>query len=176
MKNKAMERRLAEEVLDFVDERRCLQLATLGEDGTPYASYAPFARDDDSFYVILSDIAIHGVNLRRRPTASVLIIEDEDDANELFARTRVGYQVDAEELPAGSETFAAGVEHLAARLGERPRNLAGLADFHLYRLTPRAGRYVKGFGKAFTLEGGTLASPTVNHLREGHRRRQEHAA
>ena len=176
MKNKAMEQRLGEEVLEFVDDRRSLQLATLGEDGTPYASYAPFARDADSLYVILSDIAIHGANLRRSPAASVLIIEDEDAADELFARRRVTYRVDAEELPVGSDAFAAGVEHLAARLGERPRKLADLADFHLYRLLPRDGRYVKGFGKAYTLEGGTLASPTVTHLREGHRRREEQAA
>lgn len=171
MKNRAMEQRLADEVLAFIDSRRSLQLATLGSDGVPYASYAPFARDADCLYVILSDIAIHGVNLRRSPRASVLIIEDEDGAEELFARQRVGYQVEAEELAVGSQVFERGVDYLAERHGERPRNLAGLADFHLYRLRPGAGRYVKGFGKAYALEGGTLASPTINHLREGHRKR-----
>ena len=176
MKNKAMEQRLADEVLAFIDGRRSLQLATLGEDGVPYASYAPFARDADSLYVILSDIAIHGRNLRHSPGASVLIIEDEDGAGELFARRRVGYQVTAEELAVDGDAWKAGVDCLAARHGERPRNLSALADFHLFRLTPRSGRYVKDFGKAYTLEGGTLASPTINHLREGHKRRDDKAA
>ena len=176
MKNKAMEQRLADEVLEFIDARRSLQLATLGEDGVPYASYAPFARDDDSLYVILSDIAIHGRNLLRESRASVLVIEDEDTAGELYARIRVSYQVRARELEVGSDAWEHGVSLLEARHGERPRNLSRLADFRLFRLEPQAGRYVKGFGKAYTLEGGTLATATINHLREGHRARDEQAA
>jgi putative heme iron utilization protein len=65
---------------------------------------------------------------------------------------------------------------LAERLGERPRNLSRLADFRLFRLKPQSGRYVKGFGKAYTLEGGTLATATINHLREGHRKREDDQA
>jgi len=176
MKNKAMQQRLGEEVLDFIDDRLSLQLATLGEDGTPYASYAPFARDEESLYVLLSDVAVHGRNLQHHTKASALVIEDEDSAGELFARVRVSYQVEAEELEVGSEAWSRGVDLLEARLGERPRNLSRLADFHLFRLHPKSGRYVKGFGKAYTLEGGSLSTPTVNHLREGHRQREDSQA
>jgi len=176
MKNTAMQARLGDEVRAFIDSRRSLQLASLGEDGVPFASYAPFARDDDSLYVILSDIAIHGRNLLRDSRASVLVIEDEDTAGELYARVRVSYQVAAEELAVGSEAWERGVDLLEARHGERPRNLSKLADFRLFRLRPKAGRYVKGFGKAYTLEGGTLAVTTINHLREGHRRREDDQA
>ena len=176
MKNTAMQARLGDEVRAFIDSRRSLQLASLGEDGVPFASYAPFARDDDSLYVILSDIAIHGRNLLRESRASVLVIEDEDTAGELYARVRVSYQVEAEELEAGSEPWERGVTLLEERLGERPRNLSKLADFRLFRLRPQSGRYVKGFGKAYTLEGGTLATATINHLREGHRKREDDEA
>ena len=171
MKNKAMQVRLNAEIRDFIDSRRSLQLATLGEDGVPYASYAPFAADEASLFVILSDIAIHGLNLLRQPRASVLIIEDEDTAEELFARRRVGYQVTAEELAVGSDGWDDGVTHLAQRHGERPRRLSSLADFRLYRLCPEHGRYVTGFGKAYSLAGGTLAHAEINHLRVGHRQR-----
>jgi putative heme iron utilization protein len=176
MKNTAMQARLGDEVRAFIDSRRSLQIASLGEDGVPFASYAPFARDDDSLYVILSDIAIHGRNLIREARASVLVIEDEDTAGELYARIRVSYQVKAEELEVGSDAWEHGVALLEERLGERPRNLSKLADFRLFRLRPQSGRYVKGFGKAYTLEGGTLATATINHLREGHRQREERAA
>lgn len=171
MKNKAMQQRLGEEIRAFIDGRRSLQLATLGEDGVPYASYAPFARDDDSLYVLLSDIAVHGRNLQREARASVLIIEDEDSAGELYARIRAAYQIAAEELPVGDQTWENGVRLMEERLGERPRKLSELADFRLFRLHPQSGRFVKGFGKAYTLEGGTLATATINHLREGHRKR-----
>ncbi|MEM9758768.1 MAG: pyridoxamine 5'-phosphate oxidase family protein [Pseudomonadota bacterium] len=173
MKNKALQARLGEEVLSFIDSRRSLQIASLGEDGVPFASYAPFARDDDSLYVILSDIAIHGRNLKREHRASVLVIEDEDSAGELYARVRVSYKVLADALKAGSEAWENGVAILEKRLGERPRKLSELSDFCVFRLRPQAGRYVKGFGKAYTLEGGTLATATINHLREGHRPRED---
>ena len=176
MKNKAMESRLNTEIMDFIHSRRSLQLATLGEDGTPFASYAPFAADDDSFYVLLSDIALHDLNLAREPRASVLVIEDEDTAGELFARLRVSYQVQAEELAVNAPEWNAAVELLAARHGERPRNLSQLADFRLFRLRPVKGRYVKGFGKAYSLAGGRLGMESIDHLREGHKPREEQAA
>ncbi len=177
MKNTAMQERLADEIRAFIDQRRSLQLATLGEDGIPYASYAPFARDEDSLYVLLSDIAVHGCNLLREARASVLVIEDEDSADELYARVRVNYQVTAEELRVGAPAWERGIALLETRLGQRPRKLSQLADFRLFRLTPQRGRYVKGFGKAYALEGGTLATTTIKHLRDqGHRPRQDQAA
>ncbi len=171
MKNKAMETRLSQEVLDFIHSRRSLQLASIREDGTPYASYAPFAIGEDCLYVILSEIAIHAVNLRLNPAASVLIIEDEDGASELFARMRVNYSVRAELLEYRSDAWDTGIDRLSERLGERPRKLGELRDFRLFRLLPRGGRYVKGFGKAYDLAGNSLAGLEVNHLREGHRAR-----
>ncbi|GAB5414292.1 MAG: heme utilization protein HutZ [Congregibacter sp.] len=176
MKNIAMEQRLKDEILSFIDSRRSLQLASIGEDGYPFASYAPFASDADAFYILLSDIAIHGVNLARDSRASVLIVEDEDTAGELYARIRVNYQVDAEQLEVGSPDWERGVSLLEARHGQRPRNLSGLQDFRLFRLHPRKGRYIKGFGKAYTLEGGTIGGTNIDHLREGHKPREEAAA
>ena len=122
---------------------------------------------------MLSDIAIHARNLRKYPSASVLIIEDEDSAEELFARRRVSYTIEAEALAVDSPEWHAGVDLLAQRHGERPRNLSQLSDFHLYRLRPQSGRYVKGFGKAYFLANGSLTETTINHLRDGHRKRED---
>ncbi|EAQ98886.1 pyridoxamine 5'-phosphate oxidase family protein [Congregibacter litoralis] len=171
MKNTALQSRLAEEVLGFIGQRKTLQLATLGEDGVPYASYAPFAVADDRLYVVLSDIAVHGLNLLANPRASVLIIEDEDSAEEYFARVRVNYQVRATQLKTESDAGNMALNHLEKRFGERPRRLSELADFRLFSLAPVQGRYVKGFGRAYTLSGGTLGGENIEHLREGHRPR-----
>ena len=176
MQNKAMETRLNAEIQAFIDSRRSLQLATLGEDSLPYASYAPFAYDEDSLYVILSDMALHGLNLIAEPRASVLIIEDEDSAAELFARRRVGYQIVAQELPWGAPEWHSGIECLEERHGERARLLSQLAGFRLFRLRPTSGRYGRGFGKAYQLSGGKLAQTAIDHLRDGRRPRQEQAA
>lgn len=171
MKNKILETRLNQEVLDFIHGRKSLQLATLAPDGLPYASYAPFAVGDECLYVLLSDIALHAVNLRQNPLASVLVIEDEDSADELFARKRVNYAVRAELLDYDSAGWHSAMDCLAERHGERPRNLGKHADFKMFRLRPLRGRYVKGFGKAYDLEGETLAGEAVHHLRDGHQER-----
>ncbi len=169
MKNKAMSARLSQEVLDFIGSRRSLQLASLSQDGIPYASYAPFALGDACFYIIISEIAVHALNLQANPSASVLVIEDEDSAEEVFARIRVNYSVYAELLAYDSAAWHEGISRLTQRHGDRPRQLGKHADFKLFRLAPLRGRYVKGFGKAFDLAGGPLAGEIINHLRAGHR-------
>jgi putative heme iron utilization protein len=171
MKNKAMESRLGEEIMQFIDARRSLQLASLDENGMPYASYAPFAVGEDCLFVLLSEIAIHAVNLLKNPAASVLIIEDEGPAEELFARVRVNYAVRAEHLDYGSNDWQLAMERLVERHGERPRKLGEHTDFKMFRLVPQSGRYVKGFGKAYTLVGNSLSGTAVDHLRDGHKRR-----
>ena len=171
-----MAERISQEIETFIGSRRSLQLATINEDGTPFASYAPFAYQANALFVVLSDIAVHGMNLTRQPVASVLIVEDEDTAEELFARRRINYRVRAAELAYESEDWRLAVACLESRHGERPRRLAELGDFRVFRLSPEGGRYVKGFGKAYSLAGSELARTEINHLRDGHRARDGKAA
>ena len=173
MKNIAMQDRLSEEILAFIDSRKSLMLSSMTEDNEPYASYAPFAMtsDQNGFYVLLSTIAVHAKNLISNPKASVLIIEDEDSADELFARIRTNYKVEAEHIEHGTEAFEQGVKTLESRHGERSRNLSELSDFHLFKLTPLGGRYVRGFGRAYMLAGNSLTAESINHLRDGHVKR-----
>jgi hypothetical protein len=176
MKNTALEQRLGDEVLSFIHQRKSLQLATLGEDDTPYASYAPFATDGQCLYVLLSDIAVHGLNLLHRPRASVLLIEDEATAQDNYARVRINYQILARQIPVTSPEGKDALALLEQRFGERPQRLAELEDFRLFRLAPVLGRYVKGFGRAYTLAGGSLTGENIEHLRGGHRPRELRSA
>ena len=173
MKNTAMQARLSDEILSFIESRKSLMLSTMTNEGLPYSSYAPFALTEkkDGFYILISVIAIHAENLLDNVHASVLVIEDEDSADELFARIRINYAVKAEEITYKQEWFSKGVDALVARHGERSRHLSELSDFHLFKLVPTRGRYIKGFGKAYTLAGGDLTAESIDHLREGHVKR-----
>lgn len=175
MKNKALQTRLSHEVLDFIQSRKSLHLASLGSDGAPFASYAPFAVGEDCLYVLLSEIATHGTNLQQDSRASVLVVEDEDPAGELFARIRINYTMEAQLLEHKSDDWKVALECLTARHGKRPANLSKLQDFRMFRLVPRGGRYVKGFGKAYSLAGGSLAGEVLTHLTDGHKPRSEAA-
>ncbi len=172
MKNKAMEDRLGDELKDFLASRRTLHLSTLDQDGHPYASYAPYAIGNDCIYVLLSDIAIHGINLKHNPKAAVLIVEDESEAQTIFARIRVNYQVKAEHIShkAGKD-YDEGIDYLFQKQGERVHNLSQLTDFNLFKLTPLGGRFVKDFGRAYTIAGNSLTGESIEHLRDGHKPR-----
>lgn len=171
MKNTAMQGRLEEEIIGFISQYKSLQLASITEEGEPFASYAPFALGEDCLYVLISDIALHARNLRANPTASVLILEDESQAEELFARIRVSYNMRVEHIDVNAEGWETGIQTLENRLGSRSRSLSELSDFHLFKLIPKRGRYVKGFGKAYSFIGEALAGTDMDHLRDGHVKR-----
>ena len=167
----SQETRLGKEIMTFIEARKSLHISSLQADGTPYASYAPFAIGDNCLYVLLSDIALHAVNLQHHPVASILLIEDEESAGELFARLRINYRVEACLVERESPEWAHGIATMVERLGERVQGLSELDDFRLFRLEPRGGRYVKGFGRAYTIGGHTLSGEELSHLRGGHRKR-----
>lgn len=171
MKNTKMQQRLSTEVMEFLHSRKSLQLSSLTADGLPYASYAPFAIGDDCLYILISDIAVHARNLAENADASVLIIEDEDSAEQLFARKRVNYSIKAEQVELETEAWQQGIDILVERHGERIHNLSQLSDFRLFKLVPQGGRYVKGFGRAYALAGNSLAGELLNHMTDGHKKR-----
>ena len=177
MKNKVMEARLGDELQAFLQSRHTLHLSTLDKEGHPYASYAPFAVGDNCLYVLLSDIAVHGINLKNDGKAAVLIVEDESEAQTVFARIRVNYQVTAQHIPFDSgEKYSTGIECLFNKQGERIHDLSKMNDFNLFKLTPLGGRYVKDFGRAYSIAGRSLTGENIEHLREGHKPRAVSAA
>lgn len=171
MKNKTLEQNLSDEIIGFLHNRRTLHLSSLDEQGHPYASYAPFAVGDECIYVLLSDIAVHGKNLKRNAEAAVLIVEDESEAATIFARIRVNYQVSAKHIMLNTDEFNAGIKCLSSKHGDRIHKLAGFSDFNLFKLTPLGGRYVKDFGRAFSIAGHTLTGQSIDRLRDGHKPR-----
>ncbi|NRB42902.1 MAG: pyridoxamine 5'-phosphate oxidase family protein [Pseudomonadales bacterium] len=171
MKNTAMQDRLQQEILKFIDSRKTLQLASITDAGEPFSSYAPFAQGEDCIYVLLSDIATHAKNLKANDKASVLIVEDEDSAEEIFARIRINYSMRVEHIAVDSEAWDKGIQTLENRLGKLSRTLSEMSDFNLFKLIPVRGRYVKGFGEAYSFIGESLTGTAMDHLTDGHIKR-----
>ena len=165
---------LVAEVRDFIATRKLLNLASLTEDGHPHASTAPFLAADGKFYLFISDLSEHAANLKAHSKASVIFNADESDTKQAFARVRVTFNVKAgligRELPLWQERIA----QLREKFGPVMDHLKDLEDFHLFELTPSAGRYVKGFGQAYALEG--LEKQVALHLTDGHKEKKSDAA
>jgi len=148
---------LSREISEFIASRRSLQLATVNGQGKPHASYAPFACGSGGFYILVSELAEHTRDLLACPELSVMLIEDEATRSQIFARRRLTLAARATSLPRQGEGWLPGLDALQRRFGELVTDLSSLSDFQLFRITPVSGRYVKGFGKAYPLDGEALA-------------------
>ncbi|MGY6038292.1 heme utilization protein HutZ [Aeromonas sp. AE23HZ002T15] len=163
-----LQNRLQPEIREFRDGCRTLQLATVDGEGNPNASYAPFVLQEDGYYVLISEIARHARNLQQVPKVSLMLIEDETGARELFARKRLTFDAVAEVVARDDVRWEKAIAALEGRFGEIVKGLSNLKDFVLFRLKPEQGLFVKGFGQAFRVSGDELVD--FVHLAEGHKR------
>lgn len=130
-------------------------LGTIGENGYPFGSYAPFFYDGERLYIYISQLATHTQNLLRTPKASALFIDDETHTDNIFARKRISLQCDAEEIVRDTPLYDEILTQLQQRHGETIAMLRGL-DFRLFALTPIYGEATFGFAKAYILGGEAM--------------------
>lgn len=142
-------------------------LSTVSPEGMPEASYAPYVREHGQYYVYVSELAAHTLNMSHTPRAGLLFIEDETKAAHLFARKRVTFQCSAHEIERGGEQFELIMNRFQEKFGPFMNLLRNLQDFHLFCLRPRKGSFVQGFARAFAIEGEHMDQ--IRHLRDrGH--------
>jgi hypothetical protein len=149
----------------FPDQFRSLMLATVSASASaddsaqrlPQASYAPFIQDDDrNFYIYVSGLADHTANLQATGLASILLIEDEAQTPQIFARRRLSYTCRATLIPRDTPAWETLITQFESRFGALINTLRGLADFQLFQLKPCAGRFVAGFGAAYAVNPENL--------------------
>ncbi len=141
---------LLHEVREFQSAFRSVLMATVNQDGVPEASYAPYVTDDNgSYYVFVSGLARHTRDFQETGHVSLQFIENEDSAQNLFARRRLTLLCDVSVIPRESPVGEEILDHFMQSFGRFINTLCGLSDFQLFRLNPRCGLYVRGFGQTF---------------------------
>ncbi|KEI70357.1 HugZ family protein [Endozoicomonas elysicola] len=143
---------IAESCQKLVNSHKTLTLSTLSPDGKPEISYTPYLRGEDgTFYIFISELAHHTPNLQANPLCSILFAAPESETKNLFARERVFFHCQAEELPRGTERCDHWLDLIQEKFGNTVEVLRNLPDFHLFALKPQNGQYTVGFGKAFKI-------------------------
>lgn len=132
------------------------------------AIYAPFVQNQEGYFVLISKIARHARNLLENPHVSLMMIEDEESAKQLFARKRLTFDAVAKVVERDSELWHQVIAQMEARFGEIVSGLSQLEDFVLFNLKAEQGLFVKGFGQAYQVSGDDLVD--FVHLQEGHRK------
>ena len=141
----------APKIEELIENTQSVILATLDAEGNPVASYAPFVHLDGSFQILVSFMARHTRNLRDRKKVSVMLIEDESVAKQIYARDRLTLDCEVVQVEPESDLWNRAVEELKNRHGKVIDVLSGLNDFIMFDLQPTKGSYVNGFGSAYSV-------------------------
>lgn len=153
----------AEACATLLERMKTLQLATLGEGNEPHCGYTPFVKSGNDFVVFISQLAVHTRDLLANNRVGVMIVDDEQESSNLFARCRARYQCKAVVIEKDAEEY----EHLLSQYQERQGKIVSLLrelpDFVLFRLKPDTGVFVVGFGEAYRIEGDNM--DTFVHIR-----------
>jgi putative heme iron utilization protein len=145
-------------------------LASTSDEGVPHASYAPVViGEDGKYYIHISELAKHYHNLNANGRVSALMIEDEKDAANIFARKRLTLEGRAVKLDKKSSRWNEVMDMFAAKFGEFfNKSLRNLGDFHTFELSFDSATLVLGFGAAFHLTGAELGQ--IDWLQGAHGR------
>lgn len=140
------------EVESFLETFQTLVMASITPEGEPHASTAPYIRLENNFYILISTVAQHGRNLLAAQKVSLLFAEDESQCVQPFARKRVTIEAGVSEVGSDEENFSQVIDRFKAHFDpELVASLCSMGDFHLFKLSPKSGSAVMGFGKAYRL-------------------------
>ena len=144
---------------------RQASLATVSADGMPFNSWIGLAADPPTatLVLLLSDLAVHSINLKGDSRASVLIVggpgdigdppcDTGDDPLTLPRLTLVGHAAPASDLDTAGPVYLARHPDAAG--------YAGFADFRYYRFTPESAHLVAGFGRIASIDPAAFSGPS----------------
>jgi heme iron utilization protein len=141
------------EVTEFLAGFKTCMIASLTPENKAYASTAPYERDGNTFFILISTVAQHGKNLLATNYVSLLFAEDESTCTQPFARKRITIEASVNEVARDTSDFDTGINLLKNRFDtELVENLSKMGDFHLFALSAQSGSAVMGFGQAYRLD------------------------
>ena len=135
----------------LIRETRVAALGTLHEREPNLAMVAySFAEDFSAFYIHVSKLGKHTTDMEADPHVGLLIAETDDSRADPQTLARVSIHGMAEILPRSDPGYAHVKKSYLERFPEAEQ-LFSLGDFNLWKISPRGGRFVAGFGRAFNL-------------------------
>lgn len=141
----------------LIESRKSLLIASLNKSNLPEISATPFLKVGLHFYIIISELSSHTQNIKLKPKVSVMLIEDEKDTHNAFARKRLSYECTASLVKKDTQDWQSILEKFEEKQGKTVSLLKQLPDFHLFELKAISGNYIEGFGKAYRLSGEGLS-------------------
>ena len=163
-------KKIYNEYVEFMQDAKCVYISTVNEfrgGVAPEISYSPCIVDEDkNIYILVSTLSKRTKSLLAERNVSLMFIEPEEQCEEIYVRTRLIFYCTtlqiAREMGAGHLLWDELVAQFTAKFGDIINMLVSLEDFKMFRFRPIRGTFVKGFGKAFTIEGKDMDQ--ISHI------------
>ena len=135
----------------LIRDTRVAALGTLheGEPNLAMVAYS-FSEDFSTFHIHVSRLGKHTTDMESNPRVGLLINETDDRRPDPQTLARVSIRGMAEMLPRTDPGYAQVKKNYLERFPEAEQ-LFSLGDFNLWKIMPKGGRFVAGFGRAFNL-------------------------
>jgi len=145
---------------NFDNDKYSLIISSTSRQNEPLTNYAPFVKIEDDYFVSVSSNLPHFTNMIETKKAHILIIEDESNAEHIYARKRLYFSASCELEEDTEKIF----KLFDARYGDKLSFLREMKDFKIVKITPKERSLVLGFGAAYKMnEDGELANKTISH-------------
>ena len=146
-----MDQQSAQTLAHLIRSTRTAALGTLhaGEPNLAMVAYA-FADNFSAFYIHVSRLGKHTTDMENDPHVSLLVVEADDRRPDPQTLGRVSIRGMAEILPRANPNYAQ-VKNIYLQRFPEAEQFFSLGDFNLWKITPKGGRFVAGFGRAFNL-------------------------
>ena len=144
--------KIKNEINEFRNSFKSVVIASVYNDQA-VASYSPLIKFNDNFYIYISEI---------------IFLQDENEAVSIILRKRLTYKTDAVEIPRNSDEFNGAMTSFLNQTGGKggTKQISTMQDFHLFKLEFKKGRFVKGFGDAYDINGDEISLP---HIKNPHK-------
>jgi len=133
---------------------RNTRIAALGSihDGEPNLAMVAVAVESDfsAFYIHVSKLGKHTGDMEKDPHVSLLITETDDHRADPQTLARLSLQGTAETVTKTDPRYER-IRNVYLKRFPKAEKLFSLGDFNLWRISPKGGRFVAGFGQAFNL-------------------------
>ena len=151
------------EYFAFMKKAKNVYISSVDENTKPEISYSPCVIDGDkNVYILVSDLSKRTSSLVQGRNVSVMFIEPEDQCEEMYVRIRLIFECSTKQIERKAEKWNEQIPVFLEKFGDIINILKSLSDFKMFCFSPVSGSYVKGFGKAYIIEGGALDQ--ISHI------------
>ena len=148
---------------DQLFAQKTILIGARGETGHPEMGVTPFIYYSGALFIYPSRLSAHVRAVLAHRQGQFLLIEDEQMAQNIWARVRLKFDADVDEIDRKDASFAPLCDAFKTVHGSIMDLIRNFADFHMLRLRPRSGVLVTGFARAYRVEGEKFA--ITEHLK-----------